>query len=192
MPPKNASRYPARRSICARARRFYVYGKQGFELARKGTNGFTCLVNRDAFVYGGDQFKPTCWDAQGATTFVPVMLKVGEMLARKESPDAIQKTIDAGFADKTFRAPGKGGVAYMLAGDVDIDPANGHCDSHGLPGHYMFYANGATSEQLGTTREAARNDPSLRGVFAGGAGGSHGLAYIIAMPGSAHGGGHEN
>jgi hypothetical protein len=162
----------------------YVFGKQGFELSRKGTNGFTCLVNRDAFLYGGDQFKPTCWDAQGATTYVPVMLKVGELLARRASADAIKQAIDAGFADQTFRAPNTGGIAYMLAGDVDIDPSTGHVTRTAFPGHYMFYALGATSERLGTTREAARKDPTLPGVFAGGAGGSHGLAYIIAIRGA--------
>lgn len=168
----------------------YVYGKQGFEQTRKGDNGFTCLVNRDAFLYGGDQFKPTCWDTQGATTYLPVMLKVGELLARKESAEAIKKAIDAGFANKTFRAPSTGGIAYMLAGDVEIDPTTGNVTRTVFPGHYMFYANGTTSEQLGTTREAARKDPTLPGVFAGGAGGSHGLAYIIAMRGSAHDGEH--
>jgi hypothetical protein len=34
----------------------YVFGKTGFEQTRGGTNGFTCLVNRDAFFYGAAQF----------------------------------------------------------------------------------------------------------------------------------------
>jgi hypothetical protein len=36
----------------------YVFGRKGFEIARVGTNGFTCLVNRDGFFYGSSQFKP--------------------------------------------------------------------------------------------------------------------------------------
>lgn len=169
----------------------YVYGKQGFELTRKGDNGYVCLLNRDGFFYGASQFKPTCWDAQGAKTYVPVMLKVGEMLARKHSVAEIRKALDAGFADKTFRAPDTGGIAYMLAGDIEIDPASGAVTRQAYPGHYMFYANGVTSEQLGFTREAGQKDPTLPFVFSAGAGGDHGLAYIIAMPGSTHAHSHE-
>jgi hypothetical protein len=54
----------------------YVYGAKGFEMQRAGTNGSTCLVNRDAFLYGSDAFKPTCWDREGELSYVPVMLMV--------------------------------------------------------------------------------------------------------------------
>jgi len=163
----------------------YVFGKRGYERVRAGTNGFVCLVNRDAFFYGDDHFKPTCWDSQGETTFVPVMLKVGEMLAAGESADSIHKAVDAGFASGQFRAPDTGGIAYMLAGDVALDPTTGKVTS-AQPGHYMFYANKVTNAQLGYTRDAGRLDPTLPFIFAGGAGGSHGLSYIIAVPGGAH------
>ena len=164
----------------------YVYGKKGFERTRRGTNGFTCLVNRDAFFYGAAEFKPTCWDSLGAATYVPVMLKTGEFLARGESLEAIKTAIDEGFADKTFHAPESGGVAYMLAGDVDVDPATGAVTKQVFPGHYMFYANNATSAQLGYTRDAAKTDPTLPFVATVGAGADHGLAYLIAVPGEAH------
>lgn len=164
----------------------YVYGENGYERVRDGSNGFTCLVNRDAFFYGAKQFKPTCWDAQGATSYVPVMLKVGEMLARRESAEAIAAAVDAGFAAGTFRAPTAGGVAYMLAGDVDVDPKTGRVTRQAFPGHYMFYAVGVTNAQLGYTRDAAQKDATLPSVFAGGAGGAHGLSYLIAVPGDAH------
>jgi hypothetical protein len=165
----------------------YVYGKSGFERTRIGTNGFTCLVNRDAFFYGAAEFKPTCWDSQGQTTYVPVMLKTGELLARGDSFEAIRAAIDAGFAAKTFHAPTTGGVAYMLAGDVMVDSATGMVTKQLFPGHYMFYANNATNAQLGYTREAARTDPTLPFVASAGAGANHGLTYLIAvMPGEAH------
>jgi len=163
----------------------YVYGKRGYERVRAGTNGFVCLVNRDAFIYGDDHFKPTCWDSQGETTFVPVMLRVGEMVAAGDSADSIRKSVDAGFAAGSFHAPDSGGIAYMLAGDIKLDPATGRVTS-AQPGHYMFYANKVTNTQLGYTRDAGRLDPTLPFIFAAGAGGSHGLSYIISVPGSAH------
>lgn len=90
--------------------------------------------------------------------------------------------IDAGFARGEFRAPTRSGVAYMLAGDVDLDLGSGRVLRRGFPGHYMFYAVGATSAQLGVTREAFAADPSLPIAFEAGAGGAHGLSYIIAVP----------
>ena len=169
----------------------YVYGAHGFERVRSGTNGFVCLVNRDAFLYGDAHFKPTCWDAGGAATYVPVMLKVGEMLAARESAEAIRKAIDSGFESRRFHAPDSGGVAYMLAGDVDLDPATGRV-RQASAGHYMFYANHATNAQLGFTPDAKRNDPTLPVVSTGGAGGAHGLSYIIVVPGQAHAYDHPN
>jgi hypothetical protein len=163
----------------------YVYGSHGFERLRSGTNGFVCLVNRDAFLYGSAHFKPTCWDARGEGTYVPVMLKVGEMLAAHESADAIRKAIDSGFASGRFHAPDSGGVAYMLAGDVNLDPGTGLVQQAG-PGHYMFYANNATNTQLGFAPQAASKDPALPVVSSAGAGGAHGLSYIIVVPGQAH------
>jgi hypothetical protein len=164
----------------------YVYGTHGFERSNDGTNGFTCLVNRDAFFYGGFAFKPTCWDKEGETSYVPVMLEVGRLLAAGESPDAVRAAVAAGFADGRFHAPSGGGVAYMLAGDVVLDPATGRVTAQIYPGHYMFYSAGVTNAQLGFSPDAAKTDPTLPYVFAAGAGGEHGLSYVIALPGDAH------
>lgn len=160
----------------------YVYGRRGYERVRAGSNGFTCLVNRDAFLYGTPAFKPTCWDAHGERTYVPVMLAVGALLASGASHTAIVDEVDAGFKSERFKAPIGGGVAYMLAGDVALDPATGRVTRQFFPGHYMFYAAGATNAQLGYLAAAAQADRTLPFVFTGGAGGKHGLAYIIAVP----------
>lgn len=88
-----------------------------------GTNGFTCLVNRDGFFYASPAFKPTCWDADGATSYVPVMLRVAELLAIDKPLDEIRADIDAGFRDGRFHRQRRTGVAYMLKGDVQVRPA---------------------------------------------------------------------
>lgn len=159
----------------------YVFGTKGFERVRTGSNGFSCLVNRDAFFYRAAAFKPTCWDATGQDTYLPVMLRVGELLASGASHEHIVRAIDAGFASGTFKRPSGGGVAYMLAGDVVLDPRTGHVTRQLYPGHYMFYAAGATSAQLGYSADGARSDATLPFVFSGGAGGAQGLSYIITV-----------
>ena len=71
----------------------YVYGAQGFRTVHAGTNGFTWLLNRDAFFYGRAAFKPICWDAEGATSYVPVMRRVAELLAGDIEVDRATGTI---------------------------------------------------------------------------------------------------
>src|SRR5215831_10877553 len=48
----------------------YVLERNGYRLARQGSNGFQCLVER-VFV---DDFAPECFDAEGTATLVPVVL----------------------------------------------------------------------------------------------------------------------
>lgn len=159
----------------------YVYGAKGFTRAQTGTNGFTCLLNRDAFFYGWTAFKPTCWDAEGATSYVPVMLRVGELLAADKTRDEIRADIDSGFKDGRFHRPRRTGVAYMLAGDVNLDTSTGKITGQAFPGHYMIYAPGVTSADLGYSSEAARGDRSLPFIFRSGAGGAE-LSYLIMAP----------
>lgn len=164
----------------------YIFGAKGYEKTREGTNGFTCLLNRDAFLYGASKFKPTCWDSVGKDTYVPVMLRVGVLLAAGKDADTVKHEIAEGFRQGEFHRPTTGGVAYMMAGDLELDPETGKPLAQAFPGHYMFYALGASSVQLGTTREAGRSDPTLPSVTTIGAGVEQGLAYIIAVPGAAH------
>ena len=161
----------------------YVYARaSGYALHRQGNNGFVCLLNRDSFLYGAQAFKPTCWDEEGATSYVPVMLAVGEWLARGSSAPEIQNKIDQGFNNNIFRSPTKAGVAYMIAGDLQLYPKTGALEKVLFPGHHMYYAPSITNAQLGVSNEALSEDPSLPFVFSAGAGGER-LAYIISMVG---------
>jgi hypothetical protein len=159
----------------------YVYGETGFTKFRDGLNGFTCLVNRDGFLYGGRSFKPTCWDAEGLTSYVPVMLRVGELLAAGKSTEDVREDIETGFREGRFHRPTRTGIAYMLVGDVDVDTNTGEITRTAFPGHYMIYAPGVTNADLGYSPEASRINRSLPFVFDRGAGGSD-LAYLITVP----------
>lgn len=159
----------------------YVFGAKGFTKVQTGTNGFTCLLNRDGFFYSSSAFKPTCWDAEGATSYVPAMLRVGELLASDKPVAEIRADIDAGFKDGRFRRAQRTGVAYMLAGDVNLDTSTGKVLGQAYPAHYMIYAPGVTSADLGYSREAAQGNASLPFIFRSGAGGAE-LGYLIIAP----------
>jgi hypothetical protein len=159
----------------------YVFGKGGYEKARTGTNGFTCLVNRDGAQSGDNTLRPTCWDIEGSNSIVPVMLRVGEMLAQGKSDAEIKSDIEAGFSDGRFREPRKTGIAYMLSGDVKkFDTKTGKIVSLDFPPHYMIYAPGVTNADIGMTNEGYKINPSLPAVYSGYSGGSH-TAYIIVL-----------
>jgi hypothetical protein len=158
----------------------YVFGKEGYRKTRTGTNGFTCLVNRDGNQARDNILKPTCWDAEGSRTIVPVMLRVGEMLARSAAAEEIKQDIDAGFASGKFSSPQKAGVAYMLRGDIQFDPqAKRFTKVLSMP-HYMIYAPGVSNADIGAAGVRQRGRFALPTVYSGYSGGTR-TAYIIVM-----------
>jgi hypothetical protein len=158
----------------------YVFGKSGYQKIRGGKNGFTCMVNRDGNQAGDNDLKPTCWDAEGSATIVPVMLRVGELLARGKTADEIKLDIDAGFSAGRFSSPRKAGIAYMLKGDVQYDPKTKEVAKTSFPAHYMIYAPGVTNADIGMNMAAYKKYPSLPLVYSGYSGGTR-TAYIIIM-----------
>jgi hypothetical protein len=158
----------------------YVFGKQGYRKIRDGKNGITCMVNRDGNQSGDNDLKPTCWDAEGSATIVPVMLRVGELMAQGKTAKEIAADIDAGFSQGRFSSPRKSGIAYMLRGDVQYDPKTQRIAATAFPPHYMIYAPGVTNADIGMNREAYKKNPSLPLVYQGYSGGTR-TAYIILI-----------
>lgn len=158
----------------------YVFGKNGYQKTHSGRNGFTCMVNRDGNQTGDNDLKPTCWDAEGSATIVPVMLRVGELIAQGKTADEIKHDIDAGFNEGRFSSPRKTGIAYMLRGDVQYDPKTRKITKTLFPPHYMIYAPGVTNADIGMNMDAYKRHPSLPLVYAGYSGGAR-TAYIIVV-----------
>jgi hypothetical protein len=158
----------------------YTFGKRGYEKARTGTNGFNCLVNRDGTQNGAQSVYPTCWDPEGSSTILPVMLRVGELIAQGKSAAEIKRDIDEGFNQGRFHSPAKAGIAYMLAGDVKFDPKTGQFGAIEFPPHYMIYAPGVSNDDIGVSSEAMKQTPGLPFVYSGYSGGPR-TAYIIVM-----------
>jgi len=158
----------------------YTFGTNGYEKARPGTNGFNCMVNRDGIQNGDTAVHPTCWDPEGSRTILPVMLRVGELLAQRKSAAEIKSDIDEGFAQGRFHSPARAGIAYMLAGDVKFDPKTGKLSDTEFPSHYMIYAPGLTNADIGVTTDGMKQTPGLPFVYSGYSGGAR-TAYIIVM-----------
>jgi hypothetical protein len=134
----------------------YVLEATGFVRIRSTSNGFTCIVNRDA----PRAIKPVCYDVEGTATILPKVLRVGEMLMQGRPLADIDSMIAAGFRDGTFIAPRRPGVAYMLSEHIQNEnPVTGKVS--GFPPHLMFYAPNLTDSDLGTTPAAMKANPFL-------------------------------
>jgi len=122
----------------------YVLGPKGYEKAREGTNGFTCLVERPH----PDNMAPTCYDAEGSATTLKVLLYVEQERAAGTDEARIKSAVAEGYKSGRFIAPRKPGIAYMLS-DYNYLPDRDAKKAVHFPGHLMFYAPYATAKNVG-------------------------------------------
>lgn len=116
----------------------------GYQLARPGTNGFTCLVEHE----DPRTVEPVCYDATGTAAFLPIANAREQWRTAQLTEEEIGRRIADGFHSGTFRGPAGPGVAYMLAPHQTVrDEASGEIVPF-VP-HLMFYAPNATSAALG-------------------------------------------
>ena len=126
-----------------------VLGKKGYEQARAGTNGFTCLVEREFT----NTMEPECFDAESSATTLKVRIFSEEKRAAGIKDEEIARQVEAGYKSGRFRAPRKPGIIYMLS------PYNRVFDPESkkiirFPGHLMFLAPFITEKEAGSGKGA--------------------------------------
>lgn len=123
----------------------YVIGKEGYELAIRGDNGFACLIEREQ----PNTMEPECYDAEGSNTTFKVRVFVEQQRASGVSEHKIGRAIDAGYKSGRFKPPSKPGIVYMLSdSNYVLNPETGKIIH--FPGHLMFYAPYATEKTVGS------------------------------------------
>ena len=154
----------------------WVLGEAGYRRTRDSSNGFECIVNRDH----PRVLKPTCFDAAGAATIVPKIVRVGQWLLEGVGPEELARRVAEGFTSGEFERPARAGVAYMLSNyNRPWYPQPGSPRSGTLgrfPPHVMFYAPDVTGADIGFDAEAFRKDRSLPMVAYQG---PHGFSVMI-------------
>src|SRR5512137_699038 len=98
---------------------------KGFEVARKGTNGFHTFVARtgdDTFrgcwpltEYRDDILYPVSFDAAGAKAQMRVFFDAAEMQAKGTPPGELKKIIKERYLMQYYKAPERAGVSYMVS-----------------------------------------------------------------------------
>ena len=98
---------------------------KGFEVARKGTNGFHAFVARtgdDTFrgtwpltAYRDDILYPISFDEAGAKAQMRVFFDAAEMQAKGTPPGELKKIIKDRYKTGYYKAPERAGISYMLS-----------------------------------------------------------------------------
>jgi hypothetical protein len=134
---------------------------KGFEVARKGTNGFHALVARtgdDTFrgswpltEYRDDILYPISFDSAGAKAQMRVFFDAAEMQARGTPPRELKKIIQDRYRESLYKAPERAGVSYMLSPVLRtyFNPDESDRVTTANFPHVMYYAPNVSPEDIG-------------------------------------------
>jgi hypothetical protein len=148
----------------------YLLEQTGYVKIREGTNGFSCLVDRQTPL----NLEPTCFDAEGSATTLPTRLYVEEQRAKGKTEEQIKTEINEGYKTGKYKAPSKPGIVYMMS-DRGYLLVPGTNKLVHIPPHLMFYAPYATDKDIGSPPGAANMPRVIRP--------GQPDAYIIVIPG---------
>lgn len=134
---------------------------KGFEVARKGTNGFHAFVARtgdDTFKgswalteYRDDILYPISFDTAGVKAQMRVFFDAAEMQAKGTPPGELKKLIQDRYKTGFYEAPERAGVSYMLSPMLRTYFNPDESDqviTANFP-HVMYYAPNVSDEDIG-------------------------------------------
>jgi hypothetical protein len=123
----------------------FTLGKDGYETAVKGTNGFVCFVERSwANDFDQPQFwnpklrTPQCWNAAAVRSWLPEYLKRTKWVLAGVSKEEMLARTKAAWASHEFGPPVPGSMAYMMSKEQLIDDPAPPAPLHWYP-HVMFF-----------------------------------------------------
>jgi hypothetical protein len=119
-----------------------VLGRNGYETAVKGTNGFVCNVDRswmDEFgnspeFWNPKRRGPVCYNPQAARTLLPILLIRTRLALAGKSKAEMNEGMKEAIENGELPALEPGGMAYMLSKQGFLNSKCGNCAPH-----LMFY-----------------------------------------------------
>jgi hypothetical protein len=125
---------------------------KGYKLARQGTSGVACLVERTVWEmadYRNDIFIPLCYDAAGTRGHFKAILDAAELRAGGMGPDELKAEIEKRYKTKLYGPLPKASLSYMVAPiQRTIAPPDLTVHAVAMP-HVMFYAPHVTNKDIG-------------------------------------------
>ena len=139
----------------------YVLGLKGYEKAREGTNGFSCLIERSFKGTTQTSSAPACFDAVGSGSIMVAYLRREELRAEGKSEAEIKDDIAKGYEDGRFKVPGPGFLYMMSNENFVYNNVSGK--SGFVAPHLMFYAPNKTANDVGYDSVSPTMVPYLTG-----------------------------
>ena len=130
----------------ARGVAVYALGSNGYELAREGSNGYSCMVDRGE--RGRSQI-PLCHNKSGSATLLRAAFRSERLRAAGLTPAQVDSAIDESYRAGVFQPPVPGGISYMLSTEAFALSEDG--ERIPIPPHLMVYAPYAGNSDLGFT-----------------------------------------
>jgi hypothetical protein len=136
----------------------YVLGSKGYEKAREGTNGFSCIVTRHFVKPTETTIEPQCFDAEGSRTLLLTYMHGEELRSSGKSEAEIKADMANGYKDGRYQYPSKPGFLYMMSSQNRLSAIPEHGTGI-FPPHLMFYAPNMTAKDIGfDTESLAKSD----------------------------------
>ena len=126
-------------ALRAKASVYLLDPKKGYYLAREGTSGVACAVQRTQWEladFRNDIYYGLCYDAAGVETYLQVVFDAAALRAQGMTPAALKAKIEQRFRDKTYRPPAKAGPLVHGGADHAHDRTagpHGANDGHAAP-----------------------------------------------------------
>jgi hypothetical protein len=138
----------------------YVLRRGGYVKVKDGTNGFTCLVDRQYVT----ALEPICHNPEASETMLPLFLRRAALREAGVKRDEIERAINAEYASGALRLPTGLAFSYMFSSGQNIYTDDGRHLGKYLP-HIMIWAPFLEPETIGGRRPPsdvssdARADP---------------------------------
>lgn len=141
-----------------------VLGRQGYETAVEGKNGFVCMVDRSwtaAFdwpEYWNPRVRAAeCLNPHAARSIVPIALLRTRMVLAGRSRAEIQSAVKAAFEDGQLPPLESGAMDYMMSKSAYLTDEGGHDAPH-----VMFFTAGAA---VGDSGSMAADSPVMAAPY---------------------------
>src|SRR5262245_47549450 len=114
-----------------------ILTRRGFETAVRGTNGFTCVVERswsagidDSDFWNPKLRAPNCFNAAGARSQLPGLMKRTELALTGRSKTEIFAALHAAVEKNELPIPEPGAMCYMMSKQGYLSDRGGHWRPH--------------------------------------------------------------
>ena len=114
-----------------------VLGRQGYEIAVKGKNGFVCMVERSwtAGIDDPDFWNPKlrgaiCFNPAATRSYLPITIKKTELILAGRSKAQMVESIKDAFDKKELPTQERGAMSYMLSRQAFLSDSAGHWHPH--------------------------------------------------------------